>query len=92
MNNEYAVGTQVTMQAVFRDIVTGNLVNPTTVECKVMQPNREVVVCTANNVSTGTFTATFTPSIIGGHSYKFQGTGNCQVADFDAFNATGLFE
>ena len=92
MNNEYAIGTQVTMQATFTDAVTGNLTNPTTVSCVVMQPDRSQVACTANNVTTGIYTATFIPTQIGGHNYKFQGTGNCQVAGFDSFNATGLFE
>lgn len=89
--NNYAVGTQVTMQATFTDVASGNLVDPTTVECKVMAPSREISVCTANRSSLGIYTANFTTSEFGVHSFKFQGTGNCQASAFGSFAATGVF-
>ncbi len=89
-NASYPIGTQITLQGTFKDIA-GNLIDPTTVTCVVRTPDREEVSPSVTHASLGVYTANFTPSIIGGHSYKFQGTGNCQVAAFNNFQATGIF-
>jgi hypothetical protein len=86
----YAIGTAITLKGTFKD-VNGVLTDPTTVECDVIQPNRQVSTITASKVSTGVYTATFTPMQPGGHSYKFSGTGNCQVAGYNDFQVIGSF-
>lgn len=86
----YAVGTLVTLQGTFKDL-NGALVDPTAVEVEVIQPNRAIFACAATRASQGVYTALFTPTLIGGHSYKFQGTGNCQISAFGDFLVTGRF-
>lgn len=91
MSNSYAVGTLVTLTGTFKDLA-GTLTDPSTVECEVKTPDGEVTALSVTRVSLGVYNATFTPVLIGGHSYKFQGTGACQVAAFSSFNATGQFQ
>jgi hypothetical protein len=90
--NSYTVGTKVTMTGTFRD-VSGALVDPTTVTAMVNLPDGSVVDISSTliNVSVGVYTVTYVPTQAGGHDYRIQGTGNCQVASDGSFNATSLF-
>jgi len=90
MNNTYAIGTEITLQGTIRDL-DGALADPTTVECEVINPARTITTCTVTKLSTGLYEATFVPTMAGGHSYKFKGTGNITVAAFGGFNAAGTF-
>ena len=88
----YAVGTQVTLTGLFKD-VSGALVDPTTVTAKLQLPDTSVVdlTSTVTKNSTGNYAATYTPVMPGGHSYQMQGTGNCTVAAYGSFVAEELF-
>jgi hypothetical protein len=92
MENMYAVGTQITITGLFKD-VTGVLVDPTAVTAKICLPDTSVVdlTGTVSKNSTGNYSATYTPVMPGGHSYQMQGTGNCAVAAYGAFEAQELF-
>lgn len=90
--NSYTVGTKVTMTGTFKDI-NGALVDPTTVTAMVNLPDGSAVdiTSTLSHLTTGVYTVTYIPTQPGGHDYRMQGTGNCQVASDGSFTATSLF-
>jgi hypothetical protein len=88
----YAAGTQVTMTGLFKD-VNGALVDPTTVSAKISLPSGAIVDLTSSVVknSIGNYSAVYTPVVAGGFNYQMQGTGNCAVAAYGAFNVAEPF-
>ena len=89
--NSYAIGTLVRVTGTFRDIITANLVDPTTVTFTIALPTKELEAVTVTKSSTGIYTADYTPVLKGNHVYKMLGNGTCQVGAYGTFNATGDF-
>jgi hypothetical protein len=53
----------------------GTPVNPTTVVCKVEQPDGSEATPAVANITTGLYQAVFTPTLDGDHFYRYTGSG-----------------
>lgn len=74
MNSEpYIVGQEIELKTVFTND-DGDLIDPTAVVCKVLQPDGTIVTPTVTHPASGTYVADFTPEQIGLHEYRFAGT------------------
>jgi hypothetical protein len=78
------IGDQVTLTGTFTT-AAGALVDPSTVTCKVRQPDGTSQTPGTTRQSTGVFTATFQPTQAGEHWYRFTGTGAAVGAEERAF-------
>lgn len=73
MNSDpYIVGQVIELQTVFTND-DGDPIDPTTVTCKVLQPDGVIAEPTASHIASGTYVAQFTPVQIGLHEYRFAG-------------------
>lgn len=91
----YQRGQTVKLSVAFTD-AAGAPANPTTVTCKVEEPDGTETIYTAAsspaiaNPTTGTFTLTLTPDQSGMHTYRWTGTTVSAVAvDEDQFHVLG---
>lgn len=69
------VGNERVLRATFRDSVTGQLVDPSTVRMQVKDPTGVEQSYTPTHVSTGIWTYNFVFSIAGIYVYQFSGSG-----------------
>ncbi len=62
-------------------------INPTTLVSKVLDPSGTItdVSGTIENIATGSYTATYLPTIQGQYKWEWIGTGNVEVAIIDTF-------
>ena len=86
--NNYTLGTLVQLTANFTQTSNSAPIVPTTVTCKIKDPNG-VVTDISNSISspsTGEYVATYLPSMLGIFSYEFIGTGSAEAASIGTFN------
>lgn len=90
--NTYATGTKVTITGTFKDI-NNALVDPTTVTAQIQLPDNEIIDIsdTLVNDSTGVYSVSYTPVLGGGHKYKMEGSGNCEISAYGSFKARNDF-
>jgi hypothetical protein len=79
------VGSTLNLAAVAQTSVTaaflGKLSTPTTVTCKVLLPDGTIVTPANAAISTGRYLASYDPTLVGDHFYKFAGTGLAKAED-----------
>lgn len=86
VDSDYAVGTEVVLEATFRDDV-GDLADPTTVTCRVINPlGVEADVTPVTNPSIGVYRAVQLADEGGIWRFRFKGVGAVVIADEDRFD------
>lgn len=80
----YQVGQEIQLEGDFVDI-NGAAKDPTTVDCKVRQPNGVTVDVAVTSSTVGKWTGLFTPTMAGRHIYRFFGTGAVQAQRQNVF-------
>jgi hypothetical protein len=82
----YEIDTMLQLTGTFADALTGQLADPTTITLYLQPPTGVLQTITGGSltrISTGVYTYTFTASISGAWSYKWQGTGAVVVTSPD---------
>lgn len=87
--NEYITGNVIVITGAFAN-AAGEADDPSNVYCKVKLPNGTVqdVSSTIVKQSTGNYTANFSPSLVGLHTYEWLGTGAIVAATQVQFYVT----
>jgi hypothetical protein len=80
MSNNYQIDTALQLTGTFIDLETGQPADPTVVSLFLLSPNGQTTTLTLAGgqvvrEGTGVYTYTFTPSVSGTWTYKWQGTG-----------------
>lgn len=86
MTATYDVGDLVRLTAVFRDLTTGQLADPTTVELRVRANGVTTVYDDTVRDSTGTYHRDVTITKSGPTDYRWIGTGAVQAAALGRFD------
>lgn len=79
--SQYTVGTEVQLNATFT--VNGTPTDPTTVTCRVKDPNSNLTVYTSGQIShngVGLFSVDIYLNTVGNWWYRWEGTGSATVA------------
>lgn len=79
----FDIGDVVTLD--FTDTVDGVLTDPTALTLTITLPDGTTVTPSTTHVSTGTYKATYVPTMNGLHSYTWQATGTAQSTERGSF-------
>lgn len=88
---EADLGDDVVLHAEFRTLIAGveTLTDPTGNTCTVTVADPDGTVTdisgTVTRISQGVYEAVFTPTVAGGHWYRFEGAGAAKGAEEDSF-------
>ena len=82
--NLYQIGDLVQVTGSFTDS-TGTLVDPTSVNLQVLNPQGQTSLQSPSRVSVGVYYANISAVTSGTYSYRFSGTGAVTAADQNSF-------
>lgn len=87
MVNQYSAGTLVRISAAISAVSGGLPIDPTSIACKVMQPDGSVVDITGSIVhdGTGLYHVDFLADQVGAYSYEWLSSGDAQVTSVNNF-------
>lgn len=83
----FPVGNTVNLRAEFR--IAGVLVDPDTVTSEIRPPNAAPYMITPTKLSTGVYSSTLTPEVVGAWHYRFVGSGAAIASRVGAFAIYG---
>lgn len=86
--NSYTLNNMIQLTGVFTVVGTGAAATPTTVVCRITDPNGAVtdISGSVSNPTAGTYTAIYTPTAITGvYQYEFIGSGAVVSAGVQKF-------
>ena len=81
--NVWDIGDAIVLHGEFRN--RAGALTDATVVCKVRHPDGTVETVTVTKTTTGTYEATFLPSVAGAHQYRMAATGGVTTAAEDTF-------
>lgn len=90
MSDSNVFSTVIGNVVVLTSTITGpsGLVDPTTVVLRIKPPDDIVLVLTPTNDSVGVYSYLFTPTQVGMHYFRFEGTGVAVFAEQHQFLVT----
>lgn len=75
-NKPILIGTELPLRATFTDLITGQLVDPSTIVLKVKDPTGTVTDYTPTRQSLGVWSYNYLFSVAGVYFYRFEASGN----------------